>query len=88
MRSDGSVIFMRWNDNCLVTSASHCFTVTPGSKTERLVKYEHTRAVELTHVVKVYDQGMPVWMCVLVCCHRTDRGCDEKSIGETYLASD
>jgi len=38
--------------------ASHYFTVTSFSKTERPVKKEHRRAVEQPHVVKMYNQGM------------------------------
>jgi len=49
---------VRRNDNCPVTIASHYFTVTPVSKTERRVKDEHRRAVEQPHVVKMYNQGM------------------------------
>ena len=37
---------MRWNDNWPDAFASHYFTVTPISKTERRVKNEHRRAVE------------------------------------------
>jgi len=56
--SDGRVIFVRWNDICPVTIASHYFTVKPISKTERGVKNEHRIAAEQSHVVKMYNQEM------------------------------
>ena len=54
----GPFAVSRWNDNCPVMIASHYFTVTPISKTERQVKNEHRRAVEQPHPVKMYNHGM------------------------------
>lgn len=37
-RSDGTVLCVKWHDNCAVTVASNYYGVTPIQKTERRVK--------------------------------------------------
>jgi len=68
--SNGSGIYVRWNDNCPVTIGSNYFTVTLVTKTERRVKNERRRT-EQPHIVKMYNQGMGG---VDVCDHENGRG--------------
>jgi len=57
---------VRWNDNCPTAIASNYFTVTPVSKTERLVKKKQLRrAVQQSHIVKILLQ--PLWWCCGKC---------------------
>ena len=57
-RSDGSVVCVKWNDNCPVTVASNYCGVNPIQKVERRVKNEQKKIVDQPFLIKMYNQGM------------------------------
>ena len=56
-RSDGSVVCVKWNDNCPVTVASNYCGVNPIQKVERRVKNEQ-KIVDQPFLIKMYNQEM------------------------------
>ena len=55
-RSDGSVVCVKWNNNCPVTVASNYCGVNPIQKVERRVKKK--KIVDQPFLIKMYNQGM------------------------------
>jgi len=56
--SDGTVLCVKWNDNCAVTVASNYYGVTPLHKAERRVKNETKKIVDQPRSICMYNQGM------------------------------
>ena len=54
-RSDGSVVCVKWNDNCPVTVASNYYGVHPIQKVERRVKNEQKKTVDQPFMIKMYN---------------------------------
>ncbi|KAF2880811.1 hypothetical protein ILUMI_25368 [Ignelater luminosus] len=57
-RSDGHLIFVKWNDNAIVTVGSNHYGVTPLHKTARRVKEEHKKDVQQPNAMKKYNERM------------------------------
>ena len=57
-RSDGSVVCVKWNDNCPVTVASNYYDVYSIQKVERRVKNEQKKTVDQPFLIKMYNKGM------------------------------
>ena len=57
-RSDGSVVCVKWNNNCPVTVASNYCGVNPIQKVEKRVKNEQKKIVDQPFLIKMYNQGM------------------------------
>ncbi|KAF2905850.1 hypothetical protein ILUMI_00322 [Ignelater luminosus] len=57
-RSDGHLVFLKWNDNAIVTVGSNHYGVTPFHKTARRVKGEHKKDVQQPNATKKYNDGM------------------------------
>ncbi|CAB4065641.1 unnamed protein product [Lepeophtheirus salmonis] len=56
--ADGTVVCVKWDDNCPVTVASNCYGVFPIQKVEKRVKHEHKKTVDQPYLIKMYNQGM------------------------------
>ncbi|CAB4060675.1 unnamed protein product [Lepeophtheirus salmonis] len=54
---DGTVVCVKWNDNCPVTVAGNYYGVFPIQKVERSVKHEHKKTVDQPYLIKMYNQG-------------------------------
>ena len=63
-RSDGSVVCVKWNDNCPVTVASNYCGVNPIQKVERRVKNEQKKIVDHLSSSKMYNQE---WKALMSC---------------------
>ena len=57
-RSEGNVICVKWQDNCVVTDASNYYGVNPIQVTERYVKNETRKSVNQPYLIKMYNTGM------------------------------
>ena len=57
-RSAGSVVCVKWNDNCPVTVASNYYGVYPIQNVERRVKNEQKKIVDQPFLIKMYNKGM------------------------------
>ena len=58
LRSDGSVVCVKWNDNCPVTVASNYYGVYPIQKVERRIKNEQKKTVDQPFLIKMYNKEM------------------------------
>ena len=57
-RYDGSVVCVKWNDNCSVSVASNYYGMHPYQKVERRVKNEQKKTVDQPFLIKMYNKGM------------------------------
>ena len=57
-RSDGSVVCIKWIDNCPVTVASNYCGVYMTQKVKRRVKNEQKKTVDQLFLIKMYNKGM------------------------------
>ena len=57
-RSDGTVLCVKWQDNCVVSAASNYYGVSPIQTTERRVKMEKNKSVDQPFLLKMYNKGM------------------------------
>lgn len=57
-KSDGTVLYGRWNDNSTVTVASNDYGVNPIQTVERRVKGVSKKSAFQPHLIKMYSKGM------------------------------
>ena len=57
-RSDGTILCVKWNDNCTVTVASNYYGISPEQKTERRVKDERKKLVTQPYAINMYNKSM------------------------------
>ena len=57
-QSNGSVVCLKWNDNCPVSVASNYYGVYPIQNVERRVKNEQQKTVDQPFLIKMYNKGI------------------------------
>lgn len=57
-RSEGTVLCVKWQDNCVVSAASNYYGVNPVQTTERRVKNEKNKSIDQPFLLKMYNKGM------------------------------